>query len=85
MNILVLFIIATLLPKEPFAKGIIKPTDFDFCRGFQKIAFNRKVFHFIHKVGKKAKLGRTNRTSLRSLIENSPGWKLQMGIINLEI
>lgn len=44
MNILVLFIIAALLPKEPAAKGIIKPTDFDFCRGFEKIAFKETSF-----------------------------------------
>lgn len=55
MNILVLFIIAALLPKEPVARGIIKPTDFDFCRGFEKIAFKRNVFHFIHKVEKRLK------------------------------
>lgn len=52
MNILILFIIATLLPKEPGAKGIIKPTDFDFYKGFEKITFKRKVFHFTLKVGK---------------------------------
>lgn len=84
MNILVLLIIAALLPKEPVVKGIIKPTDFDFCRGFEKIAFKRNLFNFIHKVEKKAQLGRTNITSLRCLIENSPGWKLQMSTINLD-
>lgn len=76
MNLLVLFIIAALLPKEPVAKGIIKPTDFHFCRGFEKIAFLKKCLSFYPQSRKKAKLGRTNRTSLRCLIEKSPGGKL---------
>lgn len=72
-----------MLPEEPVAKGIIKPTDFHFCSGFEKIAFKGNIFHFIHKVEKKAKVVITNRTSLRCLIENSPGCKLQMDTINL--
>lgn len=55
MNLLILFIIAALLPKELVAKGIIKPTDFHFCRGFEKIAFKGNIFHFIPKVEKKLK------------------------------
>ena len=85
-QLLVLFIIAAPFKKEPFAKGIIKATNFHFCReGFVDInvAFCHIFFILSSKVEGTAKLGRTNRSSLTCMTENSPRWKLQAAIINL--
>lgn len=43
------------------------------------------LFILSSKVQRKAKLGRTNRTYLTYMTENSPRWKLQRAIINFDL